>query len=193
MKRLLIGSLVGGVIIFIYLAISWTVSPLHLQTFKYTPAQDSVLAALKAVDEPGAYMLPAADNRNAAGMDADFQKREAAVAEARIGHPAAVVIYTPSMPPMNAFAFLGALIADILAVLAVSVILVAARDRLSGFFQRWWIVMLVPLIMLCLDHAPQLIWMGYPFHYVSGFITDAFFEWAIVGAWLAWWFRRIED
>jgi hypothetical protein len=190
MKQLFIGSLVGGVIIFIYLAVSWMVSPIHVQTFRYTPAQDSILAALTHIGESGAYLLPAADNRNVTGYSADYQSKEAAVAEERVGKPGAVVLYRNAVPGMSAFAFIGGFLADFIAVFIVSLILIAARDRITSFFARWWLVMLVPVVMLCMDHAPQLLWMGYPWHYVSGFITDAFFEWALVGVWLGWWYRK---
>jgi hypothetical protein len=39
MKKIFIGSLVGGIILFIWSFIAWGVSPMHLHTFMYTPAQ----------------------------------------------------------------------------------------------------------------------------------------------------------
>ena len=65
MKKILIGSLVGAIILFIWSFLAWAVLPVHLHTFQYTPAQDSILQILANNNmESGAYAMPMADNRD---------------------------------------------------------------------------------------------------------------------------------
>ena len=69
-KKRLIGSLVGAVILSVWSFIAWAISPLHIDTFKHNPAQDTLL---KVPDESGmetgVYGMSMADNRNVHGID----------------------------------------------------------------------------------------------------------------------------
>lgn len=59
MKKWLIGSFVGAVLIFVWQFLSWTVFQLHEAEARYIPAQDSVLSYLSTqFKETGTYMLP---------------------------------------------------------------------------------------------------------------------------------------
>ena len=59
MKTLAIASIVGAVILYIYLALAHVVLPIHDTDFKYTPAQDNILAVLNASNlEEGFYFVP---------------------------------------------------------------------------------------------------------------------------------------
>src|SRR6476646_3293002 len=57
--KIFIGSLVGGIIIFMWQFLSWTVLDLHRPAQEYTPKQDSILAYLSTqFDSSAGYMLP---------------------------------------------------------------------------------------------------------------------------------------
>jgi len=59
MKKIFIGSLVGGILIFIWQFLSWTVLELHRPANDFTPKQDSILAYLNTqFDSSGGYLLP---------------------------------------------------------------------------------------------------------------------------------------
>ena len=56
MKKWLIGSFVGAILIFVWQFLSWTVFQLHEAEAKYTPAQDSILQYLNTqFKETGTY------------------------------------------------------------------------------------------------------------------------------------------
>ena len=46
MKKLFVGALVGGLILFIWQFLSWSLLNIHLPEMQYTPAQDEILSAL---------------------------------------------------------------------------------------------------------------------------------------------------
>lgn len=58
MKKLLLFSLVGGVILFVWQFLSFAMPNLHKSSMEYTPVQDEVLAALESSGlQEGMYML----------------------------------------------------------------------------------------------------------------------------------------
>ena len=59
MKKLIIGGLVGGILLFLWQTLSWTVLDLHGKEYQQAPAQDSVLNFLNSqFSETGQYYLP---------------------------------------------------------------------------------------------------------------------------------------
>ena len=59
MKKSLIGAIVGGIIIFIWQFLSWTLINLHQPAQQYTEKQDAVMAVLNSNLEEGGYFIPA--------------------------------------------------------------------------------------------------------------------------------------
>jgi hypothetical protein len=57
MKKAIIGSLVGGLLIFIWQTLSWTALMLHNPSQQYTAKQDTIMKALEGLPE-GGYLLP---------------------------------------------------------------------------------------------------------------------------------------
>ena len=75
MKKLIIGTLVGGIIIFIWSALSWMLLPTHQDTFKYHPNQDAIMQILKDQQTTdGAYMIPAVDDTKMKRGSSEYQK-----------------------------------------------------------------------------------------------------------------------
>ena len=59
MKKILIGGLVGGLLIFIWQTLSWTVLQLHQPAQQYHPKQDSIMAFLNTtIGKEGGYIMP---------------------------------------------------------------------------------------------------------------------------------------
>lgn len=59
MKKLLIGSLVGAILLFGWQSLSWTVFHIHEKAYQYTPSQDSLLSVISnTLKTEGQYMLP---------------------------------------------------------------------------------------------------------------------------------------
>ncbi|HRI24611.1 MAG TPA: hypothetical protein PLZ45_08020 [Ferruginibacter sp.] len=59
MKKMIVGALVGGLILFVWQFLTWGALNLHEAQQKYTPKQDSILSYLNSqFSEDGAYFLP---------------------------------------------------------------------------------------------------------------------------------------
>ena len=61
MKKTIIGTLVGGIILFMWQFLSWTALDLHRSAQNYSPKQDTILSYLSAnLEKEGGYFLPTA-------------------------------------------------------------------------------------------------------------------------------------
>ncbi|MFK7775378.1 MAG: hypothetical protein AB8F94_24775 [Saprospiraceae bacterium] len=87
MNKQLVGTLVAGVILFIWQFVSWNVLNLHQAEMAYTPKQDQIMEALSQLDlEEGHYMIPTV------ASDASMDEKEKLM-ESMIGKPWATVSY----------------------------------------------------------------------------------------------------
>src|SRR6185436_3739740 len=99
MKKWIIGSLVGAILIFGWQFLSWEVLSLHKGAFKYTPAQETILTTLSSnLNEEGAYYMPSLPDGSSKKEKMDQMKANEGKAWAWvIYHPKAVNKMTSSM------------------------------------------------------------------------------------------------
>jgi len=191
MKRILIGALVGGAILFIWSFIAWGVSPMHLHTFMYTPAQDSLLKVLaESGMETGTYSMPFVDNRNVHGMDTKYMEDCKKLMEENKGKPTATIFYLKEGMTFDGGTLFKGFLLEFLAVLVVCIILAPAFVSTNSYFGRWWLVLLVGLLISLCGPMINYNFMGYPWEFTLDMVVDIFANWAIVGLWLAWYFRK---
>ncbi len=191
MKKILIGSFVGAVILFAWNAISWTVMPIHLHSFHHTPAQDSILNVLKNSGlTTGAYMMPSADNTNVSAFDSEYQKKCEEMMKSTVGKPAATIFYVSSVREMHASQFLKGFLYNLIAVFCACMLLSLAYQSNASFLMRWWMVMLIAIIYTMQGPMMGHNWMFEPWHYTKGYIYDAFIGWGLTGLWLAKYLKK---
>lgn len=191
MKKILIGSLVGAVILFIWSFLAWAILPLHLHTFMYTPSQDSILQVLANGNmESGAYWMPMADNRNVSSFDSKYQEETERVMTESAGKPMATVLYLKEGYNMGGSTMLKGFLFNFLAVLAASILLAPAFASMSSFFGRWWLSLVVGLLVCASGPLIQYNWLGLPWDYTVDMLIDTFLNWGITGLWLAWYFKN---
>src|SRR6185369_13822703 len=91
MKKWIIGSLVGAIIVFAWQFLSWTIMGIHSGEEKYTPAQDQVLSALSSANlEDGMYMLPNTQPGTTMQQQQEFMQQNE-------GKPWARIVYVRSL------------------------------------------------------------------------------------------------
>src|SRR6266487_3813508 len=108
MKKSVIGAVVGGIILFIWQALSNTVLNLHYDSHRYTPAQESILNYLNTqLNEDGRYYMPALPRGSS--MD-DYNK----LASTSKGKPWALIDYHTSLKADMPMAMFRTLLTDII-------------------------------------------------------------------------------
>ena len=190
MKKFIIGSLVGTVLIFFWSFFSWEMLPIHVHSFNYTPKQDSVMKMLdKALPASGAYLLPTADNRNVESVNSAYMKAMEENMKNMTGKSSAMIFYTKQTPAMDPMQIVRGILIDLFAVMSAIIILVLAKDRLRTFFMRFWVILLIGFIVALNSYLLDWNWMGFPWHFIKRELVDVFVEWGLVGLWLAWYFK----
>ncbi len=179
MKKWIIGSLVGAIIIFAWQAASWMFLGIHYSQMKYTPAQNEIMSVLSAnIKEDGLYMLPNAPSKK----DHEQLKKDME------GKPWATVIYHPTwknnMPMQMIRGFLVCFVMVLLLVIALSK---GGMPNFMGFMTGSLCVGVLTFLW-----GPYMghNWFELPWHMIRGDIIDAIVAWGLCGVWLGWWMNK---
>ena len=179
MKKQLIATIVGGILLFMWQFLSWSLLPIHQSEFGYTPNQDKIMEALNQnLTEEGTYMLPMAPPGSS-------QEQTQSIMEAAAGKPWASVSYHKSMNTdmgMNMFRGL-------------------AVDLLAAFLLTWLLLKIPNLnLMTALQASLGVGIIGYlTIPYLNsiwfagdsmGYLVDTLVQWGLMGLWLGWWLPR---
>ena len=182
MKKMIIGSIVGGLIIFAWQFISWGALNLHEAQQKYTPKQDSILAYLGTqFSEDGAYFMPTV----APGASSEEMENQMKSAE---GKPWAQLAYHKSMPGMK------------------NMVMNMGRSLLVNIVVVWllcWLLLKIPspsfvtIFLGCIAtgfivflNAPYVLHIWYHSFDLTAHFVDALASWGLTGIWLGWWLSR---
>ena len=179
MKKFIVASLVGAVIMFVWSFLAWVVLPIHSTTYMYTPAQDAIMKVLAESNlETGTYGMPSAPT----------PEEMMEVHESNVGKPGAAVFYIKEMPGMGAAMHIWGFVFNFIMVFAACMLL--ANNMTGSFFSRWWMVMMVAVIIIFGVHFMNWNWMGHTWNYTRDFVLDTAIGWGLTGLWLAWYLGR---
>ena len=184
MKKIMIASLVGAIMMFIYQALSWMVLPIHQNSLKYTPHQDSVLRVLDAsIAEDGMYYVP----NSAPGTSMEEQEK---MREAMEGKPWAMIYFHKSHHHNMGIAMGLGFLYNFISMIIASIILQKAAASVHGFGSRWLLLMGLAVIIVLQSELMNWNWWQTPGHYLWGEVADDILAWALSGLWLAWYMGR---
>lgn len=179
MKKWLIGSLVGAIIVFGWQALSHTVLGLHNQDFKSTPAQTELLSTLTStLKEDGAYMLP----------NATTSEEQQKLMETNGGKPWATVFYHNSMSTDMVRPMIRGFLVSIFLV----VVLIYLLTRGGAPTNIRIIGGSVALGLAYWLNGPYTghIWYELPWQMIKGDLIDSMASWTLCGLWLSWWLPK---
>ena len=185
MKKWLIGSIVGAILLFAWQFISWAAAGLHDKEFKYTAAQDQLMSTLSStLKEDGQYMLPQA-------APGSTQEQKQKLMEETNGKPYALIIYKSAyksdmvMPIVKSF----------LVSLAMVILLIFLLGRASylSFGSIWIGTLAVGFIAWLWYPYTMRIWFQTPNEVVTGALMDWFVAYSLVGIWLGFWLPRTSS
>ncbi len=182
MKKWIIGALVGGIIVFAWQFLSWTMLGIHNGEAKYTPAQDSILNYLSGViKEDGMYMLPTLPPEATREEHEQFGK-------VMDGKPFATLTYRSTYEFNMVRPIVRGFLVDIFLVFSLIYILtrggtpsatrIFAGSVAVGFFT--WLT----------GPYTAYNWFQVPWSAITGHLIDSFVSWGLAGIWLGWWMNR---
>ena len=159
MKRVLAAGLAGGVVLYIWLAISWMVLPWHNQTMRPLPLENSVVPAMRQqMTETGVYFIPWIAAEDHGNPQAFEQWSE----EHRRGPVAFVAYQAGGIEPMAPSVFAVAAAGDLLIALLTAIVIWTARQSARGYLQRVGIAFAIGLIVALFADGAYWNWMHFP-------------------------------
>lgn len=184
MKKLILGGLLGGLIVFVWGMVSWMVLPWHnLSMRKFT--DESAVEKVLTANAPhgGLYVLPngcagtenLSPDQKKAAMKVSFEKMEKG--------PSAFVVFRPNgTGKMFINMAKGIALQMLLALMMTSLLLKAKPEHYSC---RLGLVVMIALTAGLMCHVPNWIWWKFPTKYVAVEIADLVVSWFLAGLVLA--------
>lgn len=181
-KRVLLGALVGGVVVFIAGLLLHTVSGLAEVGVKAAPQEDTVLSAMRAaIHDPGFYVFPAPNmtpGRSRAQKDAD----NAAYMSKYQQGPTGILVYSPGGSPINIGKLLGGEFAiDLVSAFFLACILAMGAGGARSYWKRVFAVTVAALFAALFLGLEYWNWYNFPLNYTCAYIVVVVIEWFIAG------------
>lgn len=182
MKKWIIGSLVGAVIVFLWQFFSWTVSGIHDGEARYHPDQDKIMTAISSsLTEDGQYRMPNVP-------EGTPMEEHVKVLEQSEGKPFATIIFRKSYKPDMATPMIMGFVVDL--ILTILLISVLTKGGVPSFLGILTGSMAVGLFSFLWGPYMGHIWFQLPWETIQGHLVDSVVAWGLVGLWLGWWLRR---
>ncbi|MBA4196615.1 MAG: hypothetical protein C0459_03580 [Chitinophaga sp.] len=183
MKKILIGGLVGGLLIFIWQTLSWTVLQLHQPAQQYHPKQDSIMAFLNTtIGKEGGYIMPTLPQGST--MD-DMNK----FGEKVMHKPWAQIQYHKDYKvDMKAMGMnmLRGFLANI--VMICLLVWIFSKMGRQSFFTTFLATLFIGIIVFTNQPYTTHIW--YELFDIKAHLIDALASWGLCGLWLGWWVNK---
>ena len=180
MKKIFIGSLVGGILIFIWQFLSWTLLDLHRPAQQYTPNQESILEYLNTqFDSSGGYYLPTMPE----GASMDGQNK---LMENSLGKPWVQIFYHKRLDVNMGLNMAKNLVTNIIMVMLFCWII--SGYAANSFGKTFLAAIFTGLIVFLHGAYTEHIW--YETFDLGAHLTDYLLSWGLVGIWLGWWLNR---
>lgn len=180
MKKILIGGLVGGILLFAWQTISFAVANLHDKGQQYTSKQDTILQFLNNSGlEEGTYFMPRLQNENSSEEMEKFMKEVD-------GKPWAKVSYYKAWNMNMGMNMVRGLLSNVIIVIALCWIFAKISN---GSFGTYFLGSLV-IGIICFTNGAYTGHIWYPMHDINAYFVDAVVSWGLVGVWLGWWMSR---
>lgn len=174
MKKIVLAAFAGGLVLFVWGAVSHMATPLGEMGLSNLPNEEPVLNALGAsIPEPGLYFYPGFDMKNATD-----EERAAWEEKIKTG-PSGLLLYRPSGGEAMSPRQLGSEVLSNVFAAWIAAIVVAMIS--APFGRRVLIVGLLGLFAWLSISASHWIWYGFPTAFVGAELVDQVVGWLLAG------------
>jgi hypothetical protein len=179
MKKLLIGALIGGIILFFCQFLSWTVLNWHSSAYQYTPNQDAIMSALSSqIDKDGQYMIPNLP------PDATIEDHKAAM-KTYANKPWALIAYHSSKNMNMTPNIIRGLIVDILIIGFFCAII----SRMNALNFIAIVISALFVGMIVFFNVPYTHHIWFQDADLMAYFWDCLVGWLLVGVWVGWLYK----
>ena len=183
MSRNLAGGIVGGIILFMWGFLAWTVLPIHSSTIRNLQNEDAVISALQqSIDTKGMYFFPARPHAHGSPSP----EEEKAWAEKYERGPIGMIMYDPQgSNPMMPMQMITGVIINILSALIVAWFLSRSTAVVSSYISRVAYCGMFGVFITVAAHLLTWNWLLQPNDWIAGLIVDDLVAWLLAGAGIA--------
>lgn len=178
MKRVALAGLLGGLVVFMWGAISWMALPFHSASIHSITDRKETMAALQAkLPGPGVYHFPGFPDQGEG--ETDFM----AWSEPFIDGPhISMLVYNDKgYQPFAPSQFARGLIQNILSAVLVAYLLSLAVGTAKSFGHRVLFVTLIGVFLAIGGPLTEMNWMTIPAEFSLPNAADAVISWALAG------------
>ncbi|HKV28965.1 MAG TPA: hypothetical protein VJN90_11910, partial [Candidatus Acidoferrales bacterium] len=181
-KRVLLGTLVGGIVVFFVGALLHTVLGLGEVGVKALPQEDTVLSAMRsAIHDPGFYIFPA-PNMTPGRTKQQVQSDTAAYMAKYQQGPSGILVYSTGSAGLNYGKLLGGeFVIDLVSAFFLSCILAMGAGGVSSYWKRVFAVTLAGLFAVVFLGLEYWNWYNFPTNYTCGYIVTGVLDWFFAG------------
>jgi hypothetical protein len=181
LKRILLGALVGGMVVFIVGALLHTVLGLAQVGVKAIPQEDAVLSAMRAaIHEPGFYLFPAPSMTPGRTKDQVKADTDAYTAKYEQG-PSGIMVYTPASTLSYGKLLGGEFAIDVVSAFFLACILAMGAGGRSSYWKRVFAVTFAGLFAGLFLGLEYWNWYNFPTNYTCAYIVVVVIDWFFAG------------
>lgn len=178
MKKALIGSLIGAILVFGWQAAAHMFMHHHDTSYKQVPGQDSVINSLSGIfKEDGQYLVPRANPNSSQEEMVKFD-------EGMKGKPWALVTYHTAD---NYNMGMSALRSFTTAFLSVLILILLMGKNPGSFFTIFLKSLGIAVFVFLFVWYNSNIWLQTPWEVIRPELIDLLAAWGLCGIWLGWW------
>ncbi len=177
MKKTLIASLAGGLVLFVWSFCAWVVLPLHSSSIKAIPNEDAFMSMMQqSAMSKSVYIFPSNP-----GMKADEAAATVWQEKMRRG-PTGMLMYNPGgEDPMMTGQMVVGFILDVLSALLAAWFLARSTAVAASYMARVAYCGMLGIFVSVFEHLMNWNWMGTPTDFTTGLIVDSIISWILAG------------
>ena len=181
-RKILLGGLVGGIVVYIWGIVSHIVLPLGEVGIKQLPNEEMVVTVMREnIKDPGFYFFPGMEQ--SAGMSKEEQKAAMQKWEEkyRLGPDGILIYHHQGQNQMMPKQLIIELLSNIAGALVAAFLLAKAVGGLASFGSRVLFVLLLGLFASLAIDISYWNWYGFPGSYTLATIFDQVVSWGLAG------------
>ena len=186
MKKIVIGGCVGGIILFFWGWMAWTILPLHDASVRPIENEDRVTEVLSSnLGVHGVYKYPSMPREEDVSAEEQQLSLDDWAKKYQRG-PIGMIIYDPrGNDPTMSSQMLSGFVIDLLSAMLAVWLLSRSTAFTASFFSRVAYCGMLGILISVFSHLTNWNWLGYPLDYTTAMITDTVVGWLLAGLGIA--------
>jgi len=182
-KKILLGGIVGGFILWVWGFVAWVVLPIHLVSMRAVQEESGLVESLtRTLPEKGVYVIPWMPPETAGLDSAELAAAANDYTEKLRSGPNAMIFFDPAgRDPFMTGQMITGLFIFIFTASIVSWFLSRSTAAAGSYLSGVVFCGVIGVLIAVGTHLSDWNWMGFPFNWSSGMMLDSVVGWLLAG------------